>query len=103
MAVLDAKKTYKSLLKKGFVDAPNRSDDHKYLELYHNERLVLYTKISHGGKDLGDHLIKQMYTQCKLDKNQFLDLARCPMSQEEYFLVLIDKGIIEDLPMDEIN
>jgi predicted RNA binding protein YcfA (HicA-like mRNA interferase family) len=95
MAVLDAKKTYKNLLKKGFVDAPNRSDDHKYLELYHNDMLVLYTKISHGEKDLGDHLIKQMYAQCKLDKTQFLDLARCPMSQDAYFEMLRDGGWIE--------
>jgi predicted RNA binding protein YcfA (HicA-like mRNA interferase family) len=96
MAVLDAKQTYKNLLKKGFIDSPNRSDDHKYLELYFNETLVLYTKISHGEKDLNDHLIKQMYTQCKLGKIQFLNLARCPMSKDEYFTVLREDGFIEE-------
>ncbi len=91
MAVLDAKKTYKNLLKKGFVDAPNRSDDHTTLNFI--TRYVGFVhQISHGEKDLNDHLIKQMYAQCKLNKVQFLDLARCPMSQEEYFNVLREEG-----------
>ena len=61
MAVIDSKKTYNNLKKKGFVDSINHSDDHKYLELYHQGKLILYTKISHGSKkDVGDFLIKQM-------------------------------------------
>ncbi|QQS29584.1 MAG: hypothetical protein IPM47_01130 [Sphingobacteriales bacterium] len=94
MAVLDATKTYKSLKSKGFVDAPNRSNDHKYLELYQNDKLVLYTKISHGEKDLGDHLILQMSRQCKLTKSEFIDLAKCPLSEKEYFQILEEKGIV---------
>ena len=84
MAVLDPRKTYKNLKKKGFQDAENRSSDHKYLEFYYNGLLVLYTKVSHGNKDIGDHLIKQMADQCKLDKNDFLDLAKCPLNFEGY-------------------
>ncbi len=34
--------------------------------------------------DLGDFLISQMSKQCHLKKNDFLDLARCPLSQEAY-------------------
>lgn len=94
MAVLDAKKTYKNLKSKGFIDSPTRSDDHKYLELYHNNRLILYTKISHGEKDLGDFLIKQMSHQCKLSKSEFMDLANCPLSEEAYFQILGDKTLI---------
>jgi hypothetical protein len=52
--VLDGSKTYKSLKKKGFEDSPTKSVDHKYLEFYHEGKLVLYTKLSHGSKkDLG--------------------------------------------------
>ena len=94
MAVLDAKKTYRHLKSKGFTDAPNRSDDHRYLELYQNERLILYTKISHGEKDLGDFLIKQMSHQCKLSKTEFMDLANCPLSEEAYLEILTVKGLI---------
>ena len=34
MSVLDPKKTYRNLKKKGFIDSPDKSDDHKYLELH---------------------------------------------------------------------
>jgi predicted RNA binding protein YcfA (HicA-like mRNA interferase family) len=95
MAVLDAKKTYKNLLKKGFADAKNKSIDHKYLELFDNGRLILHTKISHGETDLGHYLIKQMSLQCKLEKNEFMDLANCPMSKNVYFDILKAKGYIE--------
>jgi hypothetical protein len=95
MAVIDSKKTYKNLKKKGFVDSVDHSIDHKYLELYHNGKLILYTKISHGSKkDLGDFLIKQMSIQCKLSKNELMDLANCPLSQKDYFKILADKRLI---------
>ncbi len=94
MAVLDAKKTYKNLKSKGFIDSPNKSDDHKYLEFYQDNRLILHTKISHGEKDLGDFLIKQMSHQCKLSKTEFMDLANCPLSEEKYIQILRDKSIL---------
>lgn len=95
MAVLSAKKTYKNLLKKGFNDAQNKSADHKWLELFHNGKLVLHTKISHGEDDLGSYLIKQMSFQCKLSKDEFLDLANCPMSKQQYFDTLLENGFID--------
>jgi hypothetical protein len=91
MAVLDPKETHRNLLKKGFVNAPG---DHKRLEYYYNDKLILHTKISHGTKEIGDYLIKQMYVQCQLSKGEFIDLAKCPLSKEEYFNILKDKGII---------
>lgn len=95
MSVLDPKKTYRNLKKKGFVDSPTKSVDHKYLEFYHKGKLVLYTKISHGNSDLENHLIKQMSNQCKLSKKEFMDLANCPMSKDEYLGVLQEKEILE--------
>lgn len=96
MAVIDSKKTYKNLKKKGFIDSVQHSIDHKYLELYHDGKLILYTKISHGSKkDLGNFLIKQMSLQCKIDKKELMDLANCPLSQEDYFKILASKGLIK--------
>ena len=95
MSVLDPKKTYKNLKKKGFVDSISKSDDHKYLELFYNDKLVLYTKISHGNKDIGNHLIKQMSVQCHLDKDEFIDLLNCPLSKNDYFEILEKKGLLE--------
>lgn len=94
MAVLDAKKTYRNLKSKGFTDSLNKSGDHKYIEFFYEGKLLLYTKISHGASDLGDYLIKQMAEQCKLDKKDFMDLANCPLSMEEYIQRLVAKGLI---------
>ena len=92
MPALSAKETLRNLKKKGFVEVPG---DHHFLEFFHEGRLVLHTKISHGShKDLDNYLIKQMSVQCKLDKQQFLDLARCPMSKESYLRLLERKGLL---------
>ena len=95
MSVLDPKKTYKNLKKKGFTDSENKSDDHKYIELVHNVKHILHTKISHGNKDIGNSLIRAMSFQCKLNKNEFLDLAKCPMSKEEYIEILENNGALD--------
>ena len=94
MAVLDPKKTYKNLLKKGFKDSSSRSDDHKYIEFYDKGKLILYTKISHGNDDLRDHLIKQMSSQCKLDKKNFMALATCTLDENGYREILRTQELI---------
>jgi hypothetical protein len=51
MSVLDPKKTYKSLKKKGFVDSINKSSDHKWMDLFHTIKIVYFKGIvwnSHG-------------------------------------------------------
>lgn len=42
MATVDAKETYRNLKKKGFVDSPG---DHKRLELFYDNNLILQTKM----------------------------------------------------------
>lgn len=94
--VLDKRKTYKSLKKKGFIDSNDHSSDHKYLEFHHKGKMILYTKLSHGSKsDLDDYLIKQMSSQCKLSKKEFIDLINCPLSQEKYIKILINNNLFD--------
>jgi hypothetical protein len=95
MSVLESKRTYKSLKSKGFVDSINRSKDHRWVDFFHNNKYVLSTKVSHGTKDIDKHLIKQMAFQCKLDKNDFIDLIKCPLSKEEYIQILDQKGFLD--------
>jgi hypothetical protein len=91
MPVLDAKKTYQNLLSKGFKAAKG---DHKYLEYHFNGRIIFHTKISHGEKELQDFHIGMMKRQCKLEKNEFIDLANCPLSATDYLEILKRNGII---------
>lgn len=100
MPVLDAKKTYQNLLSKGFKAA---TGDHKYLEYYFNDNVIFHTKISHGEKDLQDFHIGMMKRQCKLEKNEFLDLANCPLSAEGYFQILKKNGIITESDLEKVE
>jgi predicted RNA binding protein YcfA (HicA-like mRNA interferase family) len=93
MAAISTKNTVKNLKKKGFVEI---AGDHRYLEFMHQGKVVLHTKVSHGSKkDLDEYLIKQMSVQCKLDKKQFLDLARCPLSKEAYLALIKQQGLLD--------
>ena len=93
--VLDKKKALRNLKSKGFVIAAHKSIDHHYLEFYHNDVMILYTKISHGSKkDIDSYLIKQMSEQCKLSKIEFAELVNCTLSEKGYIDILIAKGII---------
>ena len=88
MSVLDPNNTLRNLKKKGFLESTVRSDDHIYLEYFHDNKLVAYTKLSHHSSDLGNFHIKQMSYQCKLTRDQFVNLAKCPMDQAEYVRIL---------------
>jgi len=93
MAVLDAKKTYGNLLSKGFKSGKG---DHKFLEFYFKGRYILQTKISHGEKELESFHIGMMSRQCKLDKKDFIALANCPLSGDEYLEILKKNGTITE-------
>lgn len=90
--VLDAKKALESLVKKGFQPYDG---DHKFLEYFHDGKLVLHTKISHGEKELNDYLIAQIARQCKISKTNFADLINCPLSADGYVENLKENGEIE--------
>lgn len=92
MAAISTKNTVKNLKKKGFVEI---AGDHRYLEFMHQGKVVLHTKVSHGSKkDLDEYLIKQMSVQCRLNKKDFIDLAKCPLSKEAYYALLKEQELV---------
>lgn len=46
---------------------------------------------------LDDRLISDMAGQCKLSRREFLDLARCPMSKDDYLAHLILAGFVSSM------
>jgi hypothetical protein len=92
MAVLDSKDVHKSLLKKGFVES---NSHHKMYEYYYDGKFILHTHASHNGQDIDDYLIAKMKSQCKLDKKQFIDLIKCPLTKERYIEILKENKIID--------
>ena len=86
-----------NLPKKGFVE-DNKSHKYYYHE-YKGKRTGIYTFTSHGSsyKTYGDSLIRSMKKQLKLDSSkQAVDLFQCPLSGEEYNIILRNKGFITD-------
>jgi hypothetical protein len=92
MPILDANKTRKSLLKKGFVQLEG---DHHWFLYYYQGKVVAKTKVSHNDQDIYDKLIGKMYKQCQMiNKNQFIDLVNCPLDEAQYVEILKGQGII---------
>ncbi len=95
MATLDSNKTYKAMCKKGFHDAENKSKDHIRVEFWHEGKLTrCRTKFSHNGQELNNFLIGEMAKQVELSRVQFIDFAKCTLSEEQYVSILKSKKII---------
>lgn len=76
-----ARDVMSSLLSKGFV---LRENDHAFLHLYvDGKKTAIFTKISHGEKEIGDNLLSLMARQVKLSSKQFRNLVDCPMSEQD--------------------
>jgi hypothetical protein len=59
----------------------------------HDGKAVVFTKRSHGNKDLPENLIRQ---QLKLNEGQFSGLISCSVSRDDYIEILRSKKIIVD-------
>ena len=59
----------------------------------YNGRAVVFTKRSHGNKDLPANLIRQ---QLKVNETQFAGLLSCSVDRDQYVQILRSKKIITD-------
>ena len=78
----------RSLGKKGFIAG---SGDHNYFH-YHSKlgkKTSVFTKTSHGSKEISDNLLAKMSRQCGLSRSDFELLIDCPLSRDSYELKLI--------------
>jgi predicted RNA binding protein YcfA (HicA-like mRNA interferase family) len=84
----------KSLERKGFQ---RKEGDHHYFNYYTQagKKTRVFTKTSHGVKELDDSLLGMMSTQCKLKRQDFDRLIDCPLDRESYERKLIEGGAIE--------
>lgn len=80
------------LCKKGFE---SRENDHTFFHLYVDGRKsIIFTKISHGEKEIGDRLLAMMARQLRLSRKQFLDLIDCPLAKTQYVSLLRNAGVL---------
>jgi len=93
MASVRTKALVSALLRKGFRQ---HSSHHTFYWLYDGEKKTsVKTRVSHGLSEYGDSLLAQVRKQLCLDtKMQLLDLVECPISQQDYLRILVQKGVV---------
>ncbi|HRF13587.1 MAG: type II toxin-antitoxin system HicA family toxin [Candidatus Accumulibacter phosphatis] len=88
----------RSLEKKGFQ---RKEGDHHYFNYYTKagKKTQVFTKTSHGVKELDDSLLGMMSRQCKLSRQDFDRLIDCPLDRDSYERKLIEVGVVEAPPV----
>ena len=84
----------KSLGVKGFQPAKG---DHNYFHYYSKagKKTRIFTKTSHGSREIADSLLGCMARQVKLARGDFDRLIDCPLDRDTYEKKLIDQGLVE--------
>ncbi|MBK7049731.1 MAG: hypothetical protein IPH54_02535 [Rhodoferax sp.] len=84
----------KSLVKKGFQ---RKEGDHSYFNYFTKagKKTSVFTKTSHGAKELDDSLLGMMARQCKLSRQNFDLLIECPLDRDSYERKLVEGSFIE--------
>ena len=83
-----------SLLKKGFR---HKEGDHNYFNYYSKagKKTIVFTKTSHGAREIDDNLLSRMARQCKLNNKDFGLLIECPLDRDAYEGKLVAQGAVE--------
>ena len=84
----------RSLTQKGFRP---RDGDHNYF-LYWSKagkKTAVFTKTSHGGREIDESLLGRMARQCRMSRADFDRLIDCPLGRDEYEGKLHASGDIE--------
>ncbi len=84
----------KSLVAKGFR---TREGDHAYFTYYSQagKKTAVFTKTSHGAREIDDSLLGRMAKQCKLSRADFEQLIACPLDRGSYEAKLVAQGAVE--------
>lgn len=87
----------KSLLAKGFRA---KEGDHTYFNYYSKagKKTAVFTKTSHGMREIDDSVLSRMSKQCKLSNKDFGLLIDCPLDRDTYEAKLIAQGAVEAYP-----
>lgn len=84
------------LTKKGFEKSNN--DHLKFIyHTFSGRKTSVWTKISHGSghNKLSEDIQRKIAKQCKLTRLQFNNLIDCPLTREDYELMLFANGHIK--------
>lgn len=79
----------RALRAKGFVA---REGNHSYFFYYSRsgKKTRVFTKTSHGAREIDDHLLSRMARQCQLSNGDFARLIDCPLDRNTYESMLVE-------------
>ena len=85
----------KSLEAKGFQSP--KGGDHNYFHYFTiaGKKTAVFTKTSHGSREIDDSLLGRMARQCKLSRSDFDRLIDCPLDRNGYEAKLVEQGVVE--------
>jgi predicted RNA binding protein YcfA (HicA-like mRNA interferase family) len=82
----DARKVIRSLEDKGFK---RRHGGDVFFHLYvEGHKTPIFTKVSHGEKEIHDRLLGAMARQLRLTRRELDDLVECPMTHGDFVQLL---------------
>ena len=76
------------------LDLETRSTNHIYGWLVVNGKKILRVHYSFGKGNIPAKVSEKIRGQLKLDRSNLKDLIECPLSKEDYLVILKDKGIL---------
>jgi hypothetical protein len=84
-----------ALTNKGFRKKPK--GDHAFFVYYSaaEKKSAVFTKISHGEREITDSLLGKMAKQCRLSRADFDQLIECPLTREAYEKILATQKLVE--------
>jgi predicted RNA binding protein YcfA (HicA-like mRNA interferase family) len=87
----------KSLEAKGFQRP--KGGDHNYFHYYSRDgkKTAVFTKTSHGAREIDDSLLGRMAKQCKLKRADFDRLIDCTLDRGAYEAKLGETGFLDVL------
>jgi len=83
----------RGLLKKGFIKSDR---DHSFYTFHTTSgvKTSVFTKVSHGAREISDNLLSKMSHQVHLSRSEFNELIDCTISYRDYEQKLILSGSI---------
>jgi len=94
--IFTSRETAAALKRKGFIEDKGKHHVFYYYQFKDQKISSIWTKISHGAKEIDNYLIRQMARQTQLNKNQFINLIDCSLTKEDYLEHLLASNLIPD-------
>lgn len=93
----EREKIRKALKGKGYVEVTKKKD-HDFFYLFLNGvKYPIFTKLSRGSsyKEYSDDLVRDVYKQIRLSKDEFTEYVECSLRLEDYVQLLTEQNVIK--------